>query len=74
MFAAIDLSESSAVQGLEKILWKKCLAHNGSMHHSGPPWEALLGIWERLPLSAGRRWQAPWKAVLKNLRASTINN
>jgi hypothetical protein len=37
------------------------------------PWEALLEIWGRLPLSAGRRRRAPLEAMLENLRVPTIN-
>jgi hypothetical protein len=36
MLSIIDLSESSAVRGPEKMLQKKCPAHNGTVHPSGP--------------------------------------
>jgi hypothetical protein len=54
LLVAIDLFRSLAVQGPEKITWKKHLAssaHRSDSMHRSAPWEALPEVWERLPLS-----------------------
>jgi hypothetical protein len=73
IFFTVVFLESLASQGFEKKISQNALLvarPTVMIYHSGPLGGVGSRYWQRLPLVARCRWQAPWGALLTRLAVS----